>query len=231
MNDRIVEFQSRVLERPGIGNETHLPVEMALLPWDNLTCPRVTSRASTSLGWACSAGILPISLAQDLLKVPNNFLALVLSMESVSSNIYQGEGVPIKINSASSRGSTENKPVITRHIGSTILKPTTVHSVVRKRIWPPARKRGPHIPNFKKTLEHFCIHAGGKAMLDAITDKLKLTDRNIEALEMTTLGLETPHLHQPGIHSATVLFGSAFKSSNLVIPVPDQTGSSSTQFR
>ena len=34
MNDRIVEFQSRVLERPGIGNETHLPVEMALLPWD-----------------------------------------------------------------------------------------------------------------------------------------------------------------------------------------------------
>ena len=39
-------------------------------------------------------------------------------------------------------------------------------------------------------------------MIDAIKDKLKLTDRNIEALEMTTLGLETPHLHQPGIHSA-----------------------------
>ena len=68
-------------------------------------------------------------------------------------------------------------------------------------------------------------------MIDASKDKLKLTDRNIEALEMTTLGLETPHLHQPGIHSATVLFGSAFKSSNLVIPVPDQTGSTSTQFR
>ncbi|KAL6323916.1 hypothetical protein AAG906_006186 [Vitis piasezkii] len=208
---QIVEFQSRVLERPGIGNETH-SLEMALLPWDK-------SLISISELQAAST----ISLAQDLLKVPNNFLALVLSMESVSSNIYQGrvKGVPIKINSASSRGSTENKPVITRHIGSTILKPTTVYQL----------KRGPHIPNFKKTLEHFCNHAGGKAMIDAIKDKLKLTDRNIEALEMTTLGLETPHLHQPGIHSATVLFGSAFKSSNLVIPVPDQTGSTSTQFR
>lgn len=41
-------------------------------------------------GMGCSAGILSISLAKDLLKVHKNSLALVLSMEVVAPNGYRG---------------------------------------------------------------------------------------------------------------------------------------------
>lgn len=42
-------------------------------------------------GMGCSAGILAISLAKDLLKVHKNSLALVLSTETISSNVYLGK--------------------------------------------------------------------------------------------------------------------------------------------
>lgn len=42
-------------------------------------------------GMGCSCGILSISLAQDLLRVHKNSLVLILSMESVRSNAYQGK--------------------------------------------------------------------------------------------------------------------------------------------
>ncbi|KAK3041944.1 hypothetical protein RJ639_002252 [Escallonia herrerae] len=42
-------------------------------------------------GMGCSAGILSISLARDLLKVHKNSLALVLSMEPICSNVYEGQ--------------------------------------------------------------------------------------------------------------------------------------------
>ncbi|KAJ7977926.1 3-ketoacyl-CoA synthase [Quillaja saponaria] len=42
-------------------------------------------------GMGCSAGILSISLARDLLKVHKNSLVLILSTESVCSNIYKGK--------------------------------------------------------------------------------------------------------------------------------------------
>lgn len=38
----------------------------------------------------CSAGLLSISFAKDLLRVHKNSLALVLSMEAVASNSYSG---------------------------------------------------------------------------------------------------------------------------------------------
>lgn len=41
-------------------------------------------------GMGCSAGILAISLAKDMLKVHKNSLALVLSTETICSNVYLG---------------------------------------------------------------------------------------------------------------------------------------------
>ena len=34
-----------------------------------------------------------------------------------------------------------------------------------------------HVPDFKKAVEHFCIHAGGRAVIDGIKENLKLTDK------------------------------------------------------
>ncbi|MFS7993286.1 putative very-long-chain 3-oxoacyl-CoA synthase [Helianthus anomalus] len=45
--------------------------------------------------------------------------------------------------------------------------------------------RKPYIPNFKKAFDHYCIHAGGRAVLDAIQESLKLSDEHIEASRMT----------------------------------------------
>ncbi|GFY89346.1 3-ketoacyl-CoA synthase 7 [Actinidia rufa] len=42
-------------------------------------------------GMGCSAGLLSISLAKDLLKVHKNSIALVLSMEAVTPNGYEGK--------------------------------------------------------------------------------------------------------------------------------------------
>ena len=36
-----------------------------------------------------------------------------------------------------------------------------------------------HIPDFKKAVEHFCIHAGGRAVIEGIKQNLKLTDKQV----------------------------------------------------
>ncbi|KAJ6757111.1 3-KETOACYL-COA SYNTHASE [Salix koriyanagi] len=143
-DSKTIEFQTKISERSGIGNETYLPTGAHQFPCDpslsstieevemvlftvvqdlftkhridpksvdiiitncSLVCPtpslatmminkfgfRSNIRSFNLSGMGCSAGILSISLARDLLRVHRNSLALVLSMESVSSNMYQGQ--------------------------------------------------------------------------------------------------------------------------------------------
>ncbi|XP_019180834.1 PREDICTED: 3-ketoacyl-CoA synthase 11-like [Ipomoea nil] len=47
------------------------------------------------------------------------------------------------------------------------------------------KKVKPYIPDFKKAFEHFCIHAGGKAVLDAIEKNLELSQWHMEPSRMT----------------------------------------------
>ncbi|CAN0897170.1 3-ketoacyl-CoA synthase 6 [Linum grandiflorum] len=51
--------------------------------------------------------------------------------------------------------------------------------------WRGSKERGRLIPDFKKAFDHFCIHAGGKAVVDGMQKKLNLTDGDIEASKMT----------------------------------------------
>lgn len=46
-------------------------------------------------------------------------------------------------------------------------------------------KLRPYIPDFKLAFEHFCIHAGGRAVLDEIEKNLKLSDWHMEPSRMT----------------------------------------------
>jgi 3-ketoacyl-CoA synthase len=48
-------------------------------------------------------------------------------------------------------------------------------------IKPPAR----YVPDFSKAVEHFCIHAGGRAIIDGIQKNLGLTDKQVEASRQT----------------------------------------------
>ncbi|XP_047956165.1 3-ketoacyl-CoA synthase 20-like [Salvia hispanica] len=43
----------------------------------------------------------------------------------------------------------------------------------------------PYVPDFKAAFEHFCIHAGGKAVLDAVETSLKLRAWDMEPSRMT----------------------------------------------
>lgn len=43
----------------------------------------------------------------------------------------------------------------------------------------------PYVPDFKLAFEHFCIHAGGRAVLDELENNLKLTEWHMEPSRMT----------------------------------------------
>ncbi|KAB2628427.1 3-ketoacyl-CoA synthase 7-like [Pyrus ussuriensis x Pyrus communis] len=216
-------------------------------------------------GMGCSAGILSISLAKDLLKVHKNSLALVLSMEAVTPNGYNGKrksmllpNILFRMGGAaillSNRKQDEGiakyelQHLVRTHIGSddqayesvfqqpdeaghvgVSLSRELVHvatkalrinlsealvpvatkalrinisklgplvlpyseqlryvwSVIRKKLLFSPRQKRTYVPNFKKALQHFCIHAGGRAVIDGIVDSLKLDKEDGEASRMT----------------------------------------------
>ncbi|XP_010548057.1 PREDICTED: 3-ketoacyl-CoA synthase 9-like [Tarenaya hassleriana] len=43
----------------------------------------------------------------------------------------------------------------------------------------------PYIPDFKLAFEHFCVHAGGRAVIDELEKNLQLSDTHVEASRMT----------------------------------------------
>ncbi|KAL6986900.1 Protein Nef, partial [Sarracenia purpurea var. burkii] len=43
----------------------------------------------------------------------------------------------------------------------------------------------PYIPDFKLAFEHFCIHAGGRGVIDELEKKLELSPAHVEASRMT----------------------------------------------
>ncbi|XP_071706398.1 3-ketoacyl-CoA synthase 5-like [Rutidosis leptorrhynchoides] len=42
-----------------------------------------------------------------------------------------------------------------------------------------------YIPNFKKAFEHFCIHAGGRLVIDELQKNMRLSEVDVEASRMT----------------------------------------------
>ncbi|CAI9096216.1 OLC1v1032304C1 [Oldenlandia corymbosa var. corymbosa] len=295
-----VEFQMRILERSGLGEETCLPPAIHYIPptpsmdaarkeaemvifqsMDTLlkktglnpkdidilivNCSLFSPTPSLSAmvinhyklrsniksfnlsGMGCSAGLISVDLARDLLQVHPNLNAVVISTEIITPNYYQGKersmllpnclfrmgGAAILL---SNRGSDRKRAkyrllhVVRTHKGSddkaykcvfqeedpqgkpgislskelmviagealksniTAIGPLVLPAseqllflislIVRKFLNP---KWKPYIPDFKQAFEHFCIHAGGRAVIDELQKNLQLSGEHVEASRMT----------------------------------------------
>ncbi|KAM7251891.1 hypothetical protein ACFE04_023774 [Oxalis oulophora] len=344
-----IDFQAKVLEKSGIGDQACVPLPVHELPPNtslklareeveevlfsivgtllskkkinpksidilvsncSLFCPTPSITAmiinkfgfrsnvkSVSLsGMGCSAGILAINLAKDLLKVQKNSLALVLSMEAVSPNGYLGRNKSMLIGNTIFRmggaaillsnrkqdmkiAKYELMHLIRTHVGSNdeayssviqmpdqdgfvgvSLSRALVHvaskaltinmselgplvlpyseqlrfawSVVCRKVMQTAsRKKEVYVPNFKKAFDHFCIHAGGRAVIDAMESNLKLQKEDAEASRMTLYRfgntssssvwyelcyLEAKKKLKKGDKIWQIAFGSGFKTNSAV---------------
>ncbi|XP_050372085.1 3-ketoacyl-CoA synthase 11-like [Argentina anserina] len=199
-------------------------------------------------GMGCSAGLISIDLAKQLLQVHPNSYALVVSMENITLNWYFGNdrsmllsnclfrlgGAAILLSNRTSdrrrskyqlmhtvrthKGSDDKayncvfqKEDDTKRIGVALSKDlmavagealktniTTLGPIVlpmseqllffatlvARKVFK-MHKIKPYIPDFKLAFEHFCIHAGGRAVLDEMEKNLELTDWHMEPSRMT----------------------------------------------
>lgn len=106
-------------------------------------------------------------------------------------------------------------------------------SVIRQRIIKQHddNQKAAYVPNFKKSFEHFCIHAGGKGVIDAIEESLKLKNEDGEASRMalyrfgntssSSIWYELCYLEakgrvKKGDRVWQIAFGSGFKCNSAV---------------
>eukprot|EP00475_Leptophrys_vorax_P039126 TRINITY_DN7007_c0_g2_i6.p2 TRINITY_DN7007_c0_g2~~TRINITY_DN7007_c0_g2_i6.p2 ORF type:complete len:585 (-),score=17.51 TRINITY_DN7007_c0_g2_i6:531-2159(-) len=199
-------------------------------------------------GMGCSAGLISIKLARDLLQVHKGTYAIVVSTENITQNLYLGKrksmmvpnclfrigGAAILLSNKPSerwRSKYQLSQLVRTHMGKddkayrcvyqeeddqgvvgvslsrdlmntasnalktniTTLGPNVLpvsemllfaaNTVARKVLGMKSLK--PYLPDFKLAFEHFCIHAGGRAVLDVLEKSLELTPWHIEPSRMT----------------------------------------------
>jgi len=195
-------------------------------------------------GMGCSAGIVSIDLARDLLATYPNKIALVFSTENITMNWYQGDvksmllsnvlfrvgGAAVLLTNKPSWRSRSKYELLTtvrvitaaddmahqaiyqleddrgkrgvrisrdlvKVVGQalksnlTMLGPQVLpwseqikffFNLCRRRLSKSYRRaHPPYTPNFKKAFQHFCIHAGGRAIIDGIEQNLQLTPEDV----------------------------------------------------
>ncbi|MCL7023584.1 hypothetical protein MKW94_013762 [Papaver nudicaule] len=204
----------------------------------------------TLSGMGCSAGLVSISLAKDLLKVHKNSLVLILSFEILTNSAYFGRKKSMLLSNtlfrmggaaillSNKRQDRKCAKYSLQHIirttmasddqayravhlepdedgivGVSLSKDITKVAVkalttnittlgplvlpyseqlrygltyIRHKIWPPAKSDNSLlVPNFKKAFQHFCLHAGGRSVINVVQKSLSLTDEDTEASRMT----------------------------------------------
>ncbi|KAL2642407.1 hypothetical protein R1flu_009994 [Riccia fluitans] len=299
-NEKSLEFQRKILERSGLGQDTYFPPAVLRVPpnpcmqearleaemvmfgaLDELfektgvkpkeigvlvvNCSLFNPTPSLSAmivnrykmrgnikslnlgGMGCSAGVISIDLAKDLLQVHSSTYAVVVSMENITLNWYWGNdrskmlsncifrmgGAAILLSNKMKerrRAKYELVHTVRTHKGAdpkcfscvvqeeddegkigvslsrdlmsvagdalkaniTTLGPLVLPlseqilffaSLVGRKLF--KMKIKPYIPDFKLAFEHFCIHAGGRAVLDELEKNLNLSEWHMEPSRMT----------------------------------------------
>ncbi|XP_057462379.1 3-ketoacyl-CoA synthase 6-like [Actinidia eriantha] len=342
-----VDFQMRILERSGLGEETCLPQAIHYIPPNStmeaargeaevvifssidalmmktgikakdidiliVNCSLFSPTPSLSAmvvnkyklrsniksfnlsGMGCSAGLISIDLARDLLQVQPSSHALVVSTEIITPNYYQGQeramllpnclfrmgGAAILLSNKrrdKSRAKYKLARVVRTHKGAddkafkcvfeeedaqgkvgirldkdlmfiagealksniTTFGPLVLpaseqllflFTLIGRKIF--NLKWKPYIPDFKQAFEHFCIHAGGRAVIDELQKNLQLSAEHVEASRMTlhrfgntsssSLWYELSYIEAKGRMKKgdrvwQIAFGSGFKCNSAVL--------------
>ncbi|CDF37249.1 3-ketoacyl-CoA synthase [Chondrus crispus] len=209
---------------------------------------RSSVRTYNLAGMGCSAGLIALDLAKDLLQVHRKALCVVVSTENITQNWYLGKersmlitntlfrmgasAVLLSNNPANrSRARYVLKHTVRTHVGADDLAydsifqmedkcgirgvklsknimdvaggalkknvttlaplvfPLTEHikfafHLLRKKVLHVPNLH-PYIPDFHRAFDHFCIHTGGRAVIDVMQDALKLTDHDIQPSRYT----------------------------------------------
>ncbi|MCO5564424.1 hypothetical protein L7F22_018085 [Adiantum nelumboides] len=341
-----LEFQRKILERSGLGEETYLPSALHRLPAEPcmatareeaeevmfgalealfrstgvrpkdigiliVNCSLFNPTPSLSAmvvnrfklrgnvrsynlgGMGCSAGVISINLAQELLQVHRNSYAVVVSMENITQNWYFGNKKSMLIPNClfrvggaaillSNKGRDRRRAkyqlmhTVRTHKGAdekafkcvyqeqddegkigvslskelmsiageslktniTTLGPLVLPiseqllfflNLVARKLF--NLKIKPYIPDFKLAFEHFCIHAGGRAVIDELERHLLLSPKHVEASRMTLhrfgntssssiwyelAYMETKGRIKRGNRIWQIAFGSGFKCNSAV---------------
>ncbi|KAG7537194.1 Thiolase-like [Arabidopsis suecica] len=246
-------------------------------------------------GMGCAAGILSVGLANDLLKVHQGSLALIVSTEALNTHWYIGKDRSMlltnclfrmgaaavlmssndhdrdnakyellhvvrknkakddrayrciyqDIDSDEKQGVSITKDVISvagdmlkmnlTSLGPLVLPYLEQFQYVIRQILCKKLKiyesGSSYTPNFKTAFEHFCIHTGGRAVIQAMEMNLNLTKVDIEPSKMTLhrFGntssssiwyalsyLEAKRRMKKGDRVLQIAFGSGFKCNSAV---------------
>ncbi|AQL02937.1 3-ketoacyl-CoA synthase [Zea mays] len=195
-------------------------------------------------GMGCSAGLISVGLARNLLQVaPEGTHALVVSTETITPNYYVGSeramllpnclfrigGAAALLSNSPAKARFRLKHVVRTLTGAqdnaytcvfqqeddsgnvginlnkdlmtiagnalkaniTAMGPLVLPAseqllfalsfIARKVL---SGKFKPYIPDFRTAFDHFCIHAGGRAVIDELQRSLKLSDEQVEASRM-----------------------------------------------
>ena len=299
-NPEIVEFQRRILQRSGLGDETCLaPANLYIPPTPSLEASRVEAelilfsviddllkktgtktkdidilivncsivsptpslsamvinkyklrsniKSFNLSGMGCSASLISIDLARELLQVHPNSCAIVVSTEITTPNYYSGNersmvlinclfrmgGAAILLSNKKadrSRSKYQLLHLVRTHKGADDKAYRCIHeqedtqgiqgvslskdlmliagealksniTTIGPLVLPASEqlnflftligqkilklKWKPYIPDFKQAFEHFCIHAGGRGVIDELQKKLQLSAKDVEASRMT----------------------------------------------
>ncbi|CAH2051610.1 unnamed protein product [Thlaspi arvense] len=198
-------------------------------------------------GMGCSAGVIAIDLAKDLLQVHKNTYALVVSTENISRNMYIGDnrsmlvsnclfrvgGAAILLSNKSGdrrRSKYKLLHTVRTHTGADdksfrcvqqeddekgktgVSLTKDITSVAARTITKNIATLGPlvlpvsekllffrtymrkkffddkikhYVPNYKRAIDHFCIHPGGRALIDELEKNLGLSPMDVEPSRST----------------------------------------------
>ncbi|KAL7609314.1 3-ketoacyl-CoA synthase 6 [Lactuca sativa] len=199
-------------------------------------------------GMGCSAGLISVNLARDLLKIHKNSNAVIITTEIITLFYYTGKDRSMLLPNCLFRmgGASvllSNKKcfrkqskyrllhVVRTHIGSFDKAYKCIHEMedsegkigislskdlpniarqalkanihafalqvlpltevffflknVIKKVVSKRKDTKPYVPNFKRVFKHFCVHAGGRGVINNMQTELGLTWQDMEPSRMT----------------------------------------------